>query len=60
MRFGVDFPLERNATLGFDLGWLHLAGGTYHATPQGQALGLTGVSGALEIISLAGRIGFSL
>jgi hypothetical protein len=60
VRFGVDFPLDDKASLGFDLSWLHLTGGTYHATPQGQALGLGGVSGALDIISLAARIGFAL
>jgi opacity protein-like surface antigen len=60
VRFGVDFTLDHNASLGFDLSWLRLAGGTYQATPQGQTLGLTGVSGALNIISLAARIGFVL
>jgi len=60
LRFGVDFDVEPNASLGFDLSWLRLDGGAYRATSQGQALGLSGVSGAVNIISLAGRIGFAL
>jgi opacity protein-like surface antigen len=60
VRFGVDFPMDHNASVGFDLSWLRLGAGTFHATPQGQAVGLTGVSGALDIISLAARIAFVL
>jgi hypothetical protein len=60
LRFGLDFPFDDRAGVGVELSWLRLAGGTYHATAQGQALGLTGVSGAVDIISLAARFSFVL
>jgi hypothetical protein len=60
VRVGVDFHMDHSTSLGFDLSWLRLSGGTYAATSQGEAMGLTGISNPVHLITLAARLGFSL
>jgi opacity protein-like surface antigen len=62
VRLGVDLDLGalQPGVVTFELGWTGLASARYGATPQGQALGLSGVSGPLNIISFTARCGWRL
>ena len=52
---GVDFHIYEPSVFSFEAGWTSLAGATYHATSAGQALGLDGISGPVQILTVAGR-----
>ena len=59
-RLGVDVDVEALSpgVLTFEAGWTGLASARYGATPQGQKLGLSGVSGPLNIITFTARYGW--
>lgn len=54
-RLGVDFHAFDPGVFSFDVGWTTLAGSAYRATAAGRALGLDGVSGPIQILTVAGR-----
>lgn len=60
IRAGVDFNVDAldPGVLTLEVGWTGLASARYAATPQGEALGLGGVSGPLNILSFTARYGF--
>ncbi|HEX4048375.1 MAG TPA: hypothetical protein VH309_11100 [Elusimicrobiota bacterium] len=60
IRAGVDVNIDSldPGVLTFEVGWTGLASARYAATPQGAALGLSGVSGPLNILSFTARYGF--
>ncbi len=58
VRLGVDFDLRHADTLTLEAGWMGMSSASYGATGQGAALGLSGVSAALEYFTLAARWGF--
>ncbi|MFI5349968.1 MAG: hypothetical protein ACHQ2Z_10525 [Elusimicrobiota bacterium] len=60
VRLGLDLDVVEPGTLIFETGWTGLASARYGATPQGQALGLSGVSGPLNILSFTVRYGWRL
>lgn len=59
VRTGLDFGFYDPSSFSLEAGWTALASGTYAATPQGRALGISGVKGALNYFTLTGRWGFS-
>lgn len=62
VRFGVDLRPEsvRPGTVILEVGWTWLDSARYAATPAGRTLGLSGVSGPLNVVSLTARYGWSL
>jgi opacity protein-like surface antigen len=60
VRVGVDFFATSPTILGLELGWTRLGSATYKATTAGQDQGLSRVKGAIDMITLAGRLGFNL
>jgi opacity protein-like surface antigen len=60
VRLGLDIGAAafEPGLLTVEAGWTGLASARYGATPQGQALGLGGVSGPLNILSLTARYGW--
>lgn len=61
VRVGLDFVNDDGSPgiITFEAGWTGLASGHYDATPQGQSLGLSGVSGPINLFSVAARYGWS-
>ncbi|MDD5657995.1 MAG: hypothetical protein PHF00_12160 [Elusimicrobia bacterium] len=60
LRLGVDFFAASPAILGVELGWTRIDTATYGATSAGRAQGLDRVRTAIHLITLAGRLGFTL
>lgn len=60
VRVGVDIPVNGldPGTVTLEAGWTGLASARYAATPQGQALGLSGVAAPLNLISFTARYGW--
>lgn len=59
VRLGVDLePAALDGFMRFEVGWTGLARSSYGATPRGQALGLSGVRGALHMVSFGVRHGW--
>ncbi|HXT01510.1 MAG TPA: hypothetical protein VN915_12610 [Elusimicrobiota bacterium] len=59
VRGGLDFLYAQPNVFSLEVGWTGLANSTLRPTAQGQALGLSGSSGMLNVISLSGRWGWS-
>jgi hypothetical protein len=59
VRLGLDFGFADPRLFSLEAGWTGLTSAHYGATPQGQALGITGVTGPLNYITFTGRWGFS-
>ena len=59
-RLGVDLHVDaiEPGIITFEAGWTGLAAARYGATPQGQKLGLSGISGPLNIITFTARYGW--
>lgn len=59
-RLGVDVDLDPASPgfFTFEAGWTGLAGARYRATPRGEALGISGVSGPLHMLSFSARHGW--
>ena len=57
-RLGLDFGFADPSVFSLEAGWTLLTSASYRATPQGQALGITGVTGPLNYFTFAGRWGF--
>ena len=62
VRLGLDFDVDAFApgVVTLEAGWTGLAGARYGATPQGQKLGLSNISGPLNVISFTARYGWRL
>lgn len=60
LRAGLDFKVDTFAPglVTFEAGWTGLASERYRATAPGQAQGLSGVSGPLNIITFTARYGW--
>ncbi len=59
-RLGVDFSIDEPYIFSVEAGWTGVTTANYHATKQGEALGLSGVSGPLNFFTLAARMGWRL
>ncbi len=59
-RLGVDLDIDAfdPGTLTLEAGWTGLASARYGATPQGQALRLSGISAPASILSFTARYGW--
>jgi opacity protein-like surface antigen len=59
-RAGVDFDIDaiRPGVFTVEAGWTGLASERYGSTPQGQAQGVGGVSGPLNIVTFTARYGW--
>ena len=59
-RLGVDLDIDAldSGIVTLEVGWTGLAAARYAATPQGQALGLSGISAPVSIISFTARYGW--
>ena len=57
-RLGLDFKLFDPSVFSLEAGWTGLARASYQATPEGKALGIAGVTGALTYFTFSGRWGF--
>jgi hypothetical protein len=59
-RVGLDFDVDAIApgVVTVEAGWTGLAAAHYGSTPQGQKLGLSGVSAPLNVIVFSGRYGW--
>jgi hypothetical protein len=60
VRLGLDFGFVDSSVFSLEAGWTGLASARYAATPAGQDLGITGVTGPLNYFTFTGRWGFSL
>lgn len=59
VRLGVELaPAALDGFLRLEVGWTGLARASYGATPRGQALGLSGVRGALHMATFSARHGW--
>jgi hypothetical protein len=58
-RLGLDFGFADPGVFSLEAGWTMLASAEYGATPQGRALGLSGVRGPLNYFTFMGRWGWS-
>jgi hypothetical protein len=58
IRLGIDFGSMGPGVFGLETGWTGLTNATYSATPQGRALGISGVSGSVSYYTFAARWGF--
>lgn len=60
VRLGLDLDADDHAAgiVTLEAGWTGLAGARYASTPRGSALGLSGVSGPLNILSFTARYGW--
>ena len=60
VRVGVDIPVNplQPGVVKLEAGWTGLAAARYGSTPQGQALGLSGISAPLSIVSFTARYGW--
>ena len=52
VRLGVDLYVVEPSIISFEAGWTALGGDTYHATGQGKAIGLDGVSGPVHVLTI--------
>jgi hypothetical protein len=59
VRLGLDFGFFNPSVFSLEAGWTGLTSGTYQATSQGNALGITGVTGALNYFTFTGRWGLA-
>ena len=59
LRLGIDFGFVDPTVFSVEAGWTGLTSARYGATPQGTALGITGVTGPLNYFTLTARWGFS-
>lgn len=59
-RLGVDLDVDALApgVVTLEAGWTGLASARYGATPQGQKLGLGGISGPLNVVTFTARYGW--
>lgn len=57
-RVGLDFWPEAAGVFSLEAGWTGIGGATYSATPQGRAIGLSGVSTSVSIVTVGGRWGW--
>ena len=57
-RVGLDFGFARPSVFSLEAGWTGLSSASYSATPQGRALGISGVSGPINYFTFAGRWGW--
>jgi len=55
---GLDFEFTAPSVFSLELGWTGVSSAKYAATPAGQALGLTDVSGGVSYITVAARWGW--
>lgn len=60
VRLGLDLDVDAltPGIVTLEAGWTGLAGARYAATPRGEALGLSGVSAPLHILSFTARYGW--
>lgn len=58
-RLGLDFGFADPSVFSLEAGWTGLASASYRSTPQGEAQGISGVSGPVHYFTLTGRWGFS-
>jgi hypothetical protein len=57
-RLGLEFWPSSPGVFSLEAGWTAMGAAHHGATPAGRALGLSGVSGALHIITIGGRWGW--
>jgi opacity protein-like surface antigen len=57
-RIGLDFHGAAPTFFTLEMGWTGIFNGNYTATPAGQDIGLTTVSGRLDLFTLTGRFGW--
>jgi hypothetical protein len=58
LRLGLDFWPSSPGVFGIEAGWTAVGAATHQATNEGRALGVQGVSGPLNIITIGGRWGW--
>lgn len=58
LRAGLDFWASSPAVFSLEAGWTVIGGANYAATQAGRAIGLSGVSGTVQIVTVGGRWGW--
>lgn len=58
LRVGVDFDVMNPSVFSFECGWTRLSNATFGATPAGQALGLSSITGNQNVMTIAARWGW--
>jgi opacity protein-like surface antigen len=57
-RFGLDFVLADPALFSLEFGWTGMPNSSYSSTQRGKELGLTNVSGNLDVFTVAAKWGW--
>ena len=58
--FGLDFGVAEPYVFSVEAGWTGLTNSNYGATRQGQAMGLSTISGPLNFFTLSAKVGWRL